>query len=97
LPRYFGQGRTTPLGLSEVFEHLCENEAEDRCQRRVARLLKQSGLPDGKSLGNLDKTLLPEKIRRQLPTLLEGGFVECGENVLAFGLPGRGKVILWPP
>jgi DNA replication protein DnaC len=72
-------------------QHLCESEAEDRRQRRVARLLKQSGLPDGKSLGNLDETLLPEKIRRQLPTLLEGGFVERGENVLAFGLPGRGK------
>jgi DNA replication protein DnaC len=26
-----------------------------------------------------------------LPTLLEGGFVERAENILAFGLPGRGK------
>jgi DNA replication protein DnaC len=26
-----------------------------------------------------------------LPTLCEGGFVERGENLLAFGLPGRGK------
>ena len=25
----------------------------------IARLLKQSGLPDGKSLGNLDETLPP--------------------------------------
>ena len=25
------------------------------------------------------------------PRLLEGGFVERAENVLAFGLPGRGK------
>ena len=45
----------------------------------------------GKSLGNLEETLLPAKIRRQLPTLLEGGFVERGENLVAFGLPGRGK------
>ena len=29
-----------------------------------------------------------------LPTLCEGGFVERGENVLAFGLPGRGKTHL---
>ena len=29
-----------------------------------------------------------------LPTLCEGGFVERGDNVLAFGLPGRGKTHL---
>src|SRR4051794_31226358 len=78
-------------GYRKFLQHLCESEAEDRRQRRVARLVKQSGLPDGKNLGNLDESLLPSKIRRQLPTLLEGGFVERGENLLAFGLPGRGK------
>ena len=39
----------------------------------------------------MDEGKLPLKIRRQLPTLLEGGFVERAENVIAFGLPGRGK------
>ena len=78
-------------GYRKFLQHLCESEAEDRRQRRIARLLKHSGLPDGKSLGNLDEALLPEKIRRQLPTILEGGFVERGDNLLAFGLPGRGK------
>src|SRR6266550_4318603 len=29
-----------------------------------------------------------------LPTLCEGAFVERGDNVLAFGLPGRGKTHL---
>jgi DNA replication protein DnaC len=29
-----------------------------------------------------------------LPTLCEGGFVERGDNLLAFGLPGRGKTHL---
>ncbi len=28
---------------------------------------------------------------KQLPTLCEGGFVDRGDNVLLFGLPGRGK------
>ena len=81
-------------GYRKFLLHLCEQEAEERRQRRVARLLKQSGLPDGKSLGNLDESLLSAKVRRQLPTLLDGGFVERGENVLAFGLPGRGKTHL---
>jgi DNA replication protein DnaC len=57
----------------------------------MQRLLKESGLPEGKTLGNLDEQLLPVKVRRLLPTLLEGQFVEQGENVLVFGLPGRGK------
>ena len=34
---------------------------------------------------------MPDKVRRQLPGLLEGHFVQRAENVLAFGLPGRGK------
>lgn len=70
---------------------LCEAEAVDRKERRRERLLKESGLPTGKTLGTLDEEQLPAKIRRQWPTLLEGGFVERAENVLAFGLPGRGK------
>jgi DNA replication protein DnaC len=35
--------------------------------------------------------LLPATVRRQLPALIEGGFVDRAVNVLAFGLPGRGK------
>ena len=55
------------------------------------KLLRESKLPAGKTLGNLEENHLPAKVRRQLPTLLEGGFIERAENVLAFGLPGRGK------
>ena len=34
---------------------------------------------------------LPRKIQTQLPRLCEGDFVGKAENILAFGLPGRGK------
>src|SRR5262245_11557117 len=78
-------------GYRKFLQYLCESEAEDRRQRRVARLVREAGLPDGKGLNNLDQELLPLKIRRQLPTLLEGEWVERAENLLAFGLPGRGK------
>jgi DNA replication protein DnaC len=78
-------------GYRRLLQHLCESEDQDRRERRVARLLKESGLPNGKTLGNLDERLIPPKIRRLLPSLLEGGFVDRAENVLAFGLPGRGK------
>ena len=78
-------------GYKRLLQHLCESEEQDRRERKMQRLLKASGLPDGKTLGNLDEKLLPTKIRRLLPTLLEGHFVERAENILAFGLPGRGK------
>ena len=75
----------------QFMRHLCESEAVERAQKRTARLLAESGLPESKTLSSLDETLLPAKIRRQLPALIEGAFVERGANVLAFGLPGRGK------
>jgi DNA replication protein DnaC len=78
-------------GYRRFLQQLCESEAQDRRERKLQRLLKGSGLPDGKTLGNLEENLLPAKIQRLLPTLLEGHFVERAENVLAFGLPGRGK------
>jgi hypothetical protein len=31
------------------------------------------------------------EVLRQLPALIDGDFVDRGDNVLAFGLPGRGK------
>lgn len=78
-------------GYERLLQHLCESEAQDRCERKMQRLLKESGLPDGKTLGNLDEKLLPKKIQRLLSGLLEGHFVEKAENLLVFGLPGRGK------
>ena len=71
--------------------HLCQSEAQERAGRLTQRLLKASGLPAGKTLETLDQGTLPDKVRRQLATLLEGDFVSRAVNVLAFGLPGRGK------
>jgi len=70
---------------------LAELELVEREERKVTRLRKRSKLPPEKTLANLDTKLLAMKVGRQLPSLCEGGFVERVENVLAFGLPGRGK------
>jgi len=78
-------------GYRKLLLQLCEAEAADRRERKRERLLRDSKLPAGKTLGNLEAGQLPAKVRRQLPTLLEGGFLERAENVLVFGLPGRGK------
>ncbi len=74
--------------------NLCEVELVERSRRRVQRRLKQSHLPEGKTMETLDQRKLPLKVRRQIPRLLDGGFVKKAENVLAFGLPGRGKTHL---
>jgi DNA replication protein DnaC len=78
-------------GYRKLLLQLCEAEAADRRERKRERLLRESGLPQGKTLWNLEEKQLPAKVRRQLPTLLEGGFVDRAENLLVFGLPGRGK------
>jgi len=78
--------------MAERFVEMIQSaETADRRERRQERLLRESGLPSGKTLGNLDEGKLTAKVRRLLPTLLEGGFVERAENLLVFGLPGRGK------
>jgi len=74
--------------------HLVEEECNRREERRIERLLKESGLPKDKTLGLLEMERFTDKIRRQVPILCEGGFVDRAENVLAFGLPGRGKTHL---
>lgn len=81
-------------GFEQYLGTLLEVETDARARRRTARLLKQSGLPEGKTLDALDMTRFPLKVRRIVPALLDGGFVERAENVLAFGLPGRGKTHL---
>lgn len=79
------------LTHSAFLRHLVELELSARRARRIERLLKASELPKEKTLATLKLEKLPSKVRRQLPALCEGGFVERAENVLVFGLPGRGK------
>ena len=81
-------------GYARFLSWLFEAEANDRLQRKIQRQLKDSNLPVGKTLESLDAKKLPDKIRRQLPTLLEADFVRRGDNLLCFGLAGRGKTHL---
>jgi DNA replication protein DnaC len=81
-------------GYPRFLSYLFEAEANDRLQRRIERQLKEASLPAGKTLESLDDKKLTDKIRRQLPTLLEADFVRRGDNLLCFGLAGRGKTHL---
>lgn len=77
--------------FGQYLHHLAELEMNDRKTRRIERLRTQSDLPAEKTLATLKLGRLPAAIQRQIPTLCEGGFVERAENILAFGMPGRGK------
>lgn len=81
-------------GYQRFLRYLFEAEGNDRLQRKIDRYLKESNLPKTKTLESLDEKRLPEKIRRQIPTLLEPDFVRRGDNLLCFGLAGRGKTHL---
>ena len=74
--------------------HLVELEVQERRRRRIERNLRQSELPSDKTLATLKRSRLPTKVAKMLPTLCEGGFVGRGDNLLAFGRPGRGKTHL---
>jgi DNA replication protein DnaC len=68
-----------------------EAEADERAQRRTARLLKTSRLPADKTFETLERARLPRPVMAKLDELASGEFLERADNVLCFGLPGRGK------
>ena len=80
--------------LETFLQHLLEQEMAGRRERRITRLLKAAHFPPGKTLETFDQRRLPLRIRRQIPQLCEGEFIERAENILVFGLPGTGKTHL---
>ena len=70
---------------------LSRQEASERAERRVERLLTDSKLPLEKTLGNFNLNRLPAKARAVFATLRDGWFLDKTTNVLLFGNPGTGK------
>ena len=77
--------------LETFLSEILEQEMEGRRLRRIERLKKAAHLPVEKTLVSFDQERLPLQIRRLLPQLCTGEFVDRAENLLVFGLPGRGK------
>jgi DNA replication protein DnaC len=89
-----GRARQESSSYEEYLLTLARRECESRRQRRIERWLRESKLPLEKTLEDFDRQRLPRKVRQQLATLGEGGFVDRRENVLFFGNPGSGKTHL---
>lgn len=79
------------LSYEQYLLELTSRECDERRIRRIERLLKDSRLPLEKDLASFDLKRLPAKVSKTVRVLLEGGFVERRENILAFGTAGAGK------
>lgn len=88
------QAVSESLSYERYLLEVAERECEVRRQKRTERLLRQSRLPQEKNLDSFDLKRLPQKVRHQVRTLLEGSFLSRRENILAFGKPGCGKTHL---
>ena len=66
-------------------------EQEQRTQRRIERLRRESGLPRDKTFATLEVAGLTPLVRQQVERLRRGEFVAQAVNVVAVGPPGVGK------
>ncbi len=70
---------------------LARLEQEQRTQRRVERLRRESGLPREKTFATLELASFSPLVRQQVERLRRGEFVKEAVNVVAVGPPGVGK------
>lgn len=74
---------------------LCEHEAAQRYQKRVARYTKEAKLPSGKTLSTFDFSAARSVKKPQIEALAENGsWVRQASNVVIFGPSGVGKTHL---
>lgn len=79
------------LTFEEYLHELALLEHQGREQRRVERLLHQSGLPREKRFETLNLERFPLVARQQIDRLRRGAFLGMFTNVVAVGKPGTGK------
>jgi DNA replication protein DnaC len=86
--------RRENMGYEAYLLALCDAESEARRENRIERNLIASCIPREKTLEALDLDRFGSRVALQVRTLLEGGFLDRRENILAFGNPGSGKTHL---
>jgi len=88
---YAGRAAKENWSFERYLYELLNVEREDRKDRRIAKLLRESKLPLSKTLDTLDRTRFSRAINQQIDALIDGSFLDRCENILAFGNPGAGK------
>ena len=88
------QARAEELSYEHYLLEVLQRECETRQFNRINRYVADAKLPLEKTIDTFERTRLSRPLKAQLDTLLEGSFLDRGENVLAFGNPGSGKTHL---
>jgi DNA replication protein DnaC len=70
---------------------LGKHEEELRTQRRTARLLRASGLPQEKTFRTFHLSKLSPQLQLQIERLKGGNFLASATNIILAGKPGVGK------
>lgn len=85
--------RAAAEGWTQVryLAELVTQEAEDRADRRITRLLHDAKLPRDKSVATLDLNRYDAPLRGKIRELLRGEFLAGATNVCLIGRPGTGK------
>ncbi len=91
-PAFAAQADKEGWGAGRFLAALAEHELAERDQRRIARCLRESELPAGKTFASFDFAAVPSLRKAQLMALAESdAWVDSGANVLCFGPSGVGK------
>ena len=94
LPEALTEAQQQEWPLESFLLYLLEQEVTRRQERRIERYLREARLPSSKTLAHFDQKRLPLRLRRQIPGLAQGEFINQSENILIFGQPGTGKTHL---
>lgn len=85
------QAQAESQSHTEYLAELTDLECQARRTSRIARLMRNSRLPESKRWDNFNWKRLPLQVTRQLESLRDGSFLDRRENLLLFGQPGSGK------
>jgi DNA replication protein DnaC len=77
---------------SQYLSHLCDLEIQKRQTSRLARRIKESGLPKDKTLSSFNFTVNKTINPAQINALAESdSWIKKGDNIIIFGPSGVGK------
>jgi DNA replication protein DnaC len=79
------------MDFMEAFSWLVQDELDRRRSRLLDRRFAHSGLPERKTLQELDWSYNPKLPKRTLLELASLSFIDARENALFIGQPGTGK------